>query len=1065
MSKIELKDELQRQRIAQDLDNNFMVEAGAGSGKTSCLINRMVSLIVSGRYKVEEIVAITFTRKASAELQERFEDTLLKLYQSEVDSVRGKYISDALSNMDRCFIGTVHSFCARLLRERPIEAGLDPNFKEVDKFQERELIDAAWYNFLEQSQTTCQQLLDKLHSMGLNPQDLKKEYERMSEYADVEVVTRKVDKPDLAKGVDDILKGIDGAKEFIPEQIDKYDTFQNTIFKLERYLKYFDMSKDVNMVKVISLFEKPPAVTLKRWKSKDEAKRYRDQVLPWISSQIAQPILDRWHEYCHYYITQFLKKASDWYMDMRYQSSCMNFFDLLIKTAQMLKNYPEVRSYFQQKYKCLLVDEFQDTDPIQARIMFYLTGQDVNQQDWRKLVPKKGSLFVVGDPKQSIYRFRRADISIYNQVKHLIVKSGGQVLKLSSNFRSLDCLCHWFNNVFEGLMGGQQNGYQADFVPLEPVRTPSQNTVKGVKVIDIPKECKRKDEAIAYDADCIARYIKWAVQGNVLIDRQQSDASPKACYSDFMILLKKKSGLSEYYKALKKYDIPATLAGNNSIKDYMEIKEFLKLIKFVCYPDDKILLVAVLKGIFFGASDQQLYDYKCAGGDFDIFNSSSGIFENEFSRLREYVKWRQQYSPYTVMEKVARDVGLIPLAMMGEDGETGCSYVYQLLEISAGIQSGGAEKLDQVVTQIEEMLDANILEDEISILSGSQDSVSIMNLHKAKGLEAPVVFLALSEESCNHPIGQHITREGEIPKGYFCFTKPYGKHVSKVIGQPEGWEPYREREKRYLDAEEVRLLYVAATRAKNMLVISRWNKKSSKNAWNSLIQGMDCQQLEIPQLDHVYESDASGQNYFDELKQYREGGREWVQQLQKSSIRQITPTSQRDIQDYPLAVSSEGGTEWGTAIHKILEGFLREEGELEHVIQSVLSSTQLCQHRQKDVQEIIDIFKDSHIYREFKNAEERYAEVPISCSMDDTGQVIFNGTIDLVFRQGDGWVIVDYKTDNAEEDHQFQQLAQWYSEQIKTYCRVWEKLTGQRVKAGYIYFTCGKALDVWTERG
>src|SRR5690606_25146627 len=133
---------------------------------------------------------------------------------------------------------------------------------------------------------------------------------------------------------------------------------------------------------------------------------------------------------------------------------------------RMLKNNPEVRQYFQGRYTHLLIDEFQDTDPLQAEILFYLTGQETTEPDWRQLTPRPGSLFVVGDPKQSIYRFRRADIDTYNEAKRLIARAGGGVVSLTSNFRSLAQIGEWVNQAFAELLPGETDQFQACFSRL-----------------------------------------------------------------------------------------------------------------------------------------------------------------------------------------------------------------------------------------------------------------------------------------------------------------------------------------------------------------------------------------------------------------------------------------------------------------------------------------------------------------------------------------------------------------------------------------------------------------------
>lgn len=205
------------------------------------------------------------------------------------------------------------------------------------------------------------------------------------------------------------------------------------------------MNNELNITKILSKFNKDPKVILNRWETKEIAKEFKEEFT--VFHIEIESVMRIWKEHCYYYVLNFVKPAVQYYEDLRYKRSQLNFQDLLMKTALMLKNYAEVREYFQCKYKFLLVDEYQDTDPIQAEIIFYLTGMDTAEKDFQKLTPRAGSLFVVGDPKQSIYRFRRADIYIYNLTKLLIVKSGGETLSLVTNFRSLASICDVLNRL------------------------------------------------------------------------------------------------------------------------------------------------------------------------------------------------------------------------------------------------------------------------------------------------------------------------------------------------------------------------------------------------------------------------------------------------------------------------------------------------------------------------------------------------------------------------------------------------------------------------------------------
>jgi len=301
----------------------------------------------------------------------------------------------------------------------------------------------------------------------------------------------------------------------------------------------------------------------------------------------------------------------------------------------LLRDYSEVRQYFHQKYKCLLVDEFQDTDPIQAEIIFYLTGQDINEKNWQKLIPRPGSLFVVGDPQQSIYRFRRADIAIYNLVKELVEKSGGEVLKLQANFRSLHSIGSYLNPIFEELFSSGQGKFQAVYSPMQTVWEDNPQNLTGVKKLIISKE-RNKNDTIRQDAQSTARVIRDMVDKGFKLARTEEDikagVSPFATYKDFMILLRYKGGMDIYARTFAEYGIPFTVSGYASLNESYQIKELLKVFRLMRDIENQVLVVAVLRGIFFGFSDDDLYQFKEAGGEFDFYEK---IPEKLNLRLKE----------------------------------------------------------------------------------------------------------------------------------------------------------------------------------------------------------------------------------------------------------------------------------------------------------------------------------------------------------------------------------------------------------------------------------------------
>ena len=402
---------------------------------------------------IDEIVAITFTRKAADELKVRFQSKLEQTWKTEKNHDTKMRLSVALQNVERCFIGTVHAFCAKLLRERPIEAKLDIAFTELEEADDRDLLEEAWQLYLQSLLNEQSPLLDEMTELGISIADLLKNLCAMKDYYDVEWVKERASKPELLASYKRLMDLVMEAKPSVPDEVPEkgYDSLQNAIVTAYKKNRFLDSSRDKEVISLFELFDKKLKPTYIRWDSKETAKFYEAKFNALVEDEI-RPLLQGWREYCHPKVVSFLQEAMKTYMQLKKERSLLNFQDLLLYTAALLRDNGEVRQYFQGKYKVLLIDEFQDTDPIQAEIMFYLTSEDNTERVWTKCRPKNGSLFVVGDPKQAIYRFRRADIDIYNGVKQLIEKHGGEVLQLTMNFRTVDSVTEELNEGISNLI-------------------------------------------------------------------------------------------------------------------------------------------------------------------------------------------------------------------------------------------------------------------------------------------------------------------------------------------------------------------------------------------------------------------------------------------------------------------------------------------------------------------------------------------------------------------------------------------------------------------------------------
>ncbi len=1080
MNKKRLIDEEARRKIQTALDTTLLVEAGAGSGKTHSLVDRMLALLASGRARINTFAAVTFTRKAAAELRGRFQTELEKAVLSTQDKEIHDRLAEALHYLEQCFIGTIHSFCAKLLKERPIEIALDPDFKELEEIENSIFRESCWHDYLIKAWLEDESALHSLGRIGLSPDDLKDAFVSLALFPEVESMAGSDTEPDyeyFRTELEDFLERVRGRVPRV-RPAKGFDDIQRLMHRCLLRQDNLDFADPVVLMETYEVMDKSGKITQNRWPSKDEAKAFKAEFDAFKESTVAEA-LRQWREYRHSKILTFLKPALDFFNEKRLAQFKLNFQDQLMLASRLLRDNPEVRQYFSRRFSHILVDEFQDTDPIQAEVLLYLTGTDEEEKDWQKLVPRAGSLFLVGDPKQSIFRFRRADIDTYNMVKDQILRGGGEVLHLTTNFRSLSSLGVWNNSVFKNILPENANKYQAGFSPLDTVREENER-MHGIYKISIPKQVRNNKEHIAaIDAQRIADFIRHSMSDD-------ADAEEVWQPSDFLILLRYKKNMNVYARAFEQRGIPYEITGSKAFIESEEIREILNLAKALNDPDNPIYTVAALRGVFFGVSDNDLYAHKQKGGRFYFLIGEDGKegeaknrVSQSLSKLRQWWEWIRIYPATTALEMIFEDSGIVNYAASSEMGSSRAGSLFKLLALLRSQEREGAASFSELVAFMAELVTVYDIE-EMSLNPGGTNAVRLMNLHKAKGLEAPFVFLANPVGQKPHDPNQHIIRMGMTPGGYFQFSKKVGFQW-KTLSHPVIWEEKAEEEGRYDKAEEERLMYVASTRARDCLVISTYEENiGDKRAWGVLDDRLqDVSELEIPER---------GEEKEREKLKLKKG--EWAvakKQIEEKYERAILPSYGVESVT-SLAKKDKGrpewrrgsyGMAWGRAVHKMLEivgkwngdgeingGETDEQGtKLDRLAENVLVAEEMDIGKKAELVNLIESIRKSEFWKRAIQAEKRFYEVPFSIGTTEKelgGEgdlpVILTGAIDFAFLEDDGWVIVDFKTDDVKDD--LDSFVKYYAPQVELYSKYWSEITGENVKESGLYFT---SLNKWVE--
>ncbi|GGD99896.1 UvrD-helicase domain-containing protein [Paenibacillus nasutitermitis] len=1086
-------DQADRDRILTDLDTTLLVEAGAGSGKTTSLVGRLLALIESG-ISVGQIAAITFTNKAAEEMKERFRLALEKAYRISSDtSLVRERLSEALGNLDLIFIGTIHSFCGSLLRERPIEAGLDPSFEEMDEESDKQFRASCWDNFMAELDEEARLQFEELLSLRVDVNTLRDVFDRVSFFTDVELPCEKREQPGFDRIRDTLFPLLDAAAPYIPTtQPEKgWDTVQKLVRQTRQKMRYIDLSDDMRILEIAKEFDRKLDVTLNRWTSKEHAGEMK-KLFPEWQINVLLPFLQEWREYMYPKLIRFVLPILAYYEARRYAAGKLNFQDLLMEAAKLVRENSEVRAYFAERYQRLLVDEFQDTDPIQAELMFLLTGDSVNgefEKDWRQLTPRPGSLFVVGDPKQSIYRFRRADISIYNEIKKRIQECGA-VLRLTANFRSARSIGDFINGQFVGKLPPWETEHQAAFVMME-TRTydpkAGRKTPHGIYVLNYPKMPGGKAVVAQTDAEQIAKYISWACNNGNLQIVDRDGGSRDAVPSDFLILTKTREFIHLYAEQLDLFGIPADTSGSTTV--YKELLALLQLVRFLEDSADKPALLTVMRGMLFGLSDRQLWAYKQEGFSFSLFDlpeleacrEEVKAVVKVLGRLQKYKRWVRTLSAATAFSRIVDDLGILPYVSTLPAGSVRAGTLVRMLQLLHG-DPLASSSWAELCRLIEQMLADRGMETS-SLYAGGNQAVRIMNLHKAKGLEAPVVFLACPCGESDHDATQYIDRSADPASGYFTISKSIGEFKTEVIAQPLGWGEMNERERAFSNAEKDRLLYVAATRPKQMLVISLYPDQPAKCPWTSLVDGMDfVRELDVPMMKPEKKTELT---IGPDLRNVAEIRKQRLDAIAEPTYAVMSVTGQTKATGDKPEWSAEGkGMAFGSVVHRAIEmlGKGLPESEIEDTVRFLADEEGMITDLVSEASRIVKSVIASELWQRSLRARSRLFEVPlmirkitagirgfsdvgdagseVASALEETGSIKYayiRGVIDFLFEEEDGWVIVDFKMDSVTEE-KLQTFIDFYQRQVQAYASEWAETFGYKVKEAGLYFA---QLGIW----
>ncbi len=738
-------------RLTMNLSRNIVIEASAGTGKTHTLVQAILEALFQKNLPMETLVALTFTKKAAGEMKERIAAELHNTLERDASDDRKSRAREALEAIDRAAIGTIHSYAFSLLKRFPIAAGISPAAEVDDKgVRADDLFEKEWPAWLRH----------ELQGTGPRIRDSSRLH---------------------APGQH--TPHSSGAHRLEPRASDWLNVLQTVslgkIRELARRLCEFDVPLDRLPLQ-----------------GAEENVKLRDL------TQLLKPFVARFR-------AKILAEGH------------LSNDALLVLARELVAREAHVRETLKNKIRQIFVDEFQDTDPLQGELLVFLSEQLGTQaKRWDQVKLEPGKLFLVGDPKQSIYRFRGADIAAYQRITEMVLAQGGQRLSLEDSYRSHDQIIHTINTTFSSLMKEQHPispAYQA-LVPRRAKESEHQDVELRLAVSGEPQT---SEEALEQEAADAAAWIDSRVRrptsdvkeartnlSDMDLGRRTSDGLR---FKDIALIFRATTAMLPFIEELRRRHIPFVVEAERYFYRTPEVTDVLNLLRVTEDPSHHLALAGFLRSPLGGFTDPELTAIKEAGWRAPPEDQHAA---KTFQLINNLQRRAQREPLKSILNHVYEDTYLMELAARSYHQDQTMANLLKLKRLMESFAEEGETTLGGLLGKIDRFMENDRLEGEYPLADETYDAVRLLTVHKAKGLEFPVVWLP----------GLHRGKGGNRRKDnlrvhYDWATGRLGIALDKDVESLD-CAALEEDAKVREAAEDLRILYVAMTRAKERLILS-----------------------------------------------------------------------------------------------------------------------------------------------------------------------------------------------------------------------------------------------------
>lgn len=1031
-------------------DNNVVVAAGAGSGKTTVLSFRFLRIVAEQKATPDQILTITFTKKATAEMKSR----IYQLLSSGLE--RGLITKNDMDLFPKVTISTVDSFCSEIVRSDSVHQGVPIDFSIQSDDELGNMSDSIAREVL--SSINDSEFKNKLYSFFSVENLLQVFHDLASKYLNI---TKPINKERCLAKLNKMIK------EAIKKTIAYYSMLVQTY--LDYYAKddadserrrlmgiaheYF-VSEDPNKcLEVAQLLEnkcfsstkdagpeaKPILDELKKFKNKKCQER-KDLVV--YANAIADiGFMDKFYDL----VSLFEQRL----FDSKRSQGVLGFQDVMQLAIKILSKNRAIRDEYKSKFRFVMIDEFQDNNDDYRKLLYLLSEKDYAEVDERICdedgIPTldalcKDKIFLVGDEKQSIYRFRGADVRVFKRLSSEICP---KPLELKRNWRSEPKIIEFCNNVFPRIMQepGEGIDYEADYIPLEC----RPQSIDDCHITFIHPNLET-DEAKEHDkheceANVVARFIEkiCSPSSDYLVPDDVTKELRPPRYDEIGLLLRFGSHQGDFEKALRSRGIPYSVTEAKSLFLEALANDFYSALQCCVYPYDRIALAAYLKSPFCGLKDSEILDLLKSETLTEAIESNerAKLACSKLNMLSEIVA---QQSLANAMEYMWFDMGYRPFMISKPDNQPYSEHYDYMHALAASYDAKG-QSLVQLLDYIRPMLgDGKQKVEELTVFNEQVGGVQIMTIHKSKGLAFKVVIVAdMTAGGGSGGFQSSITTDDD------CIFLPFASDEDGSARNPD-IVSNKDLESRLENAETKRIYYVAATRAKHHLVFSgileeKTKKIAEEDKENKL---MTYFLQSIGYSDNGVDSDVPIEDIelsvdFTSKERPQLSAIDFARSMNRWSV-PVFEEGPASIAATEIAIQSGDGhvegerrlkglscdsvieefglsKEFGTLVHKMLEiKFTNEIVDFmemlpESIDEQKKSSLISCAEKLRNG------FFESTLYQMVANGFDLYPEKKIVLYLNDQ---IVNGTIDLLAISNNQAIIIDYKTDATMQEHEAQ---------------------------------------------